>query len=85
MIEINYFQELFLSTDIWGWFGPCGLVILGLLFSKKDTTIAIVFILLDSLLIAYYASLLSTTGWYIWNMLILLVGVITCMFRFASR
>lgn len=85
MLEINYFEEIFLSTDIQGWIGPIGIVILAIMLSKKDRGIGIFFILLESLGIWYYATLLGTTPWYFWNMIILLLGVITCMLRMSTR
>lgn len=85
MQEINWFSELFYSTEIWGWFGPVGLVVIGLLIPKKDKSLGIIFILLESLVIAHYTTLLDATPWYIWNIFILLLGVITCILRMASR
>jgi len=85
MIEINYIEELFLSTDLQGWFGPIILVVAGILLTKKDKSLGIFFILLDSLVIYYYATLLDATPWYFWNMIIMLLGVITCMLRMATR
>ena len=85
MMEINYFEELFLSTEIQGWFGPIILVVCGVLLSKKDRSLGIFFLLLDALVIWYYSSLVEATPWYLWNMIIMLLGIILCMGRMASN
>ena len=85
MIEINLFDELFLSTSIQGWIGPIALVVASLLLTKKDKSLGIFFILLNSLVLYYYSTLISSNGWYLWNMIIMLLGVITCMLRMASN
>jgi len=84
MQEINIFEELFLSLDMWGYFGPLALVILGYLITKKERGLTIFFIIVDSLIIWQYLNM-ANYELYMWQVIILLLGVIQCAFRLASR
>lgn len=81
MQDVNYFDELFLSTDIQGWIGPIVLIVIVfmILSNKKYRPLGIFFIILESLIIAYYFTLVEETPWYWWNIFIMILGVITCM------
>ena len=85
MQDINWFDELFLSTEMWGYFGPLGLVVIGFLLTKKEKGLGIFFIIVDSLVIAHYFTLLEATPDYWWHIIILLLGVIVCMMQSVSR
>jgi hypothetical protein len=82
---INWFEELFLSTEMWGYFGPLALIVIGYLLTKKDKNLGIFFIIVDSLLIAQYLALVAVTPNYWWQVFILILGVIQCTFRLASH
>jgi len=84
MQEINIFEELFLSTEMWGIFGPLALVVLGFLITKKARELSIFFIIVDSLIIWQYLNMANYEV-YMWHAIILLLGVIQCAFRLASR
>ena len=81
----NIFYLLFLSTELWGYFGPVGLVIIGWLLTKKEKPLGIFMIIVDSLVIAQYLALVAVTPDYWWHIIILLLGVIQCVFRTVSR
>ena len=85
MQEINIFEELFLSTNMWGYFGPLALIVIGYFITKKERGLGIFFIIVDSLIIYTYLSLVETTPGYWWQIIILLLGVIQCTFRLVSR
>lgn len=80
MIEINFFEELFLSTNMWGYFGVLALIVIGYFVTMKEKGLGIFFIIVDSLLIANYLSLANYEV-YMWQVIILLLGVLQCTFR----
>jgi len=85
MQDINWFSELFLSTEMWGYFGPLALVVLGFMLAKKKKPLGIFMIIVDSLVIAKYFTLLEATPDYWWQIIILLLGVIVCAFQSVSK
>ncbi len=85
MQDINIFEELFLSTELWGYFGPIALVVMGLILIKKEKSLGIFWILLESLVIAHYYTLLEATPSYWWHIIILLLGVVVLTFQLIER
>lgn len=73
-MEINLFEELFLSTDMWGYFGPIALIAFGLFLTKKERSLGVLMFLLDCLCVYQYSLLLVGEPAYYWHMLILLFG-----------
>ena len=71
----SLFYQLFFSLNMWGYFGPIALVIGGFLITQKEKPLGIFFIIVDSLVIATYLSLIEITPDYWWNVIILLLGV----------
>ena len=85
MQDINWFSELFLSTELWGYFGPLGLVVIGYLLTKKDKPLGIFMFIVDSLVISHYLTLVDATPDYWWHIFILLLGVILCIVQMTKR
>ena len=85
MQDINWFDELFLSTELWGYFGPVGLVIIGYLLVQKDKALGIFMIIVDSLVISHYLDLVEAAPGYWWHIFILLLGIIQCAFQMMNR
>jgi len=81
MQDINWFSELFLSTEMWGYFGPLALVIIGIFLMKKEKALWIFFIIVDSLVLAQYLALVEATPDYWWQIVIMILGVITCAIK----
>ncbi len=81
----NIFTELFLSTEMWGYFGPLALVIIGVLLTKKNKELGILLIIVESLLISHYLTLIGDTPEYWWHVIILLFGVILCLIQLLDR
>ena len=83
----NMFYQIFLSTEIWGWFGP--LIIIGvssiILTNKKLKPLGILFIILEFLIISQYFELVGETPWYWWNIIIMLLGMIICVGQMWSK
>ncbi len=84
-MEINIFNELFLSTEIWGYFGPLGLVVIGYLLIQKAKALGIFMVIVDSLVISHYLTLVAATPNYWWHIIILLLGVIQCVFQMIAK
>jgi len=86
MMEINIFQELFLSTEMWGYFGPVGLIAIGLILTKKERSLGVLMFLIDCLCMYQYSTLLEATPDYYWHMIILLLGgILTLIPSMTSR
>ena len=79
------FYDLFLSTGMWGYFGPLALVVIGFVVTKNERGLGIFFVIVDSLIIAQYLALVGTTPDYWWHIFILIFGVITCAFQMWSK
>jgi len=79
MQEINIFNELFLSTEIWGYFGPVALVVIGYLLVQKDKPLGIFMIIVDSLIAYHYLTLVDATPGYWWHSIIMILGIILCV------
>jgi len=82
---MNIFFELFLSTNLWGYLGPIGLVIIGYVLSNKDKFLGVLWLVVESLIISHYLTLVEATPEYWWHIIILLLGVIQCAFQMMKR
>jgi len=65
--------ELFLSTSMWGYFGPVAVVAASLFLTKKDKGIGVLMFIIICLCVYQYSLLLLITPAYIWHFLILLL------------
>ena len=81
----DLFYELFLTLGISGWFGPLALVIIGYLITKKERNLGIFIIIVNSLIIYHYFTLVEATPNYWWHIIILLLGVIQCTIQLMSK
>jgi hypothetical protein len=81
----NIFYLLFLSTELWGYFGPVGLVIIGYILTKKERPLGIFFFIVDALVISHYLTLVEATPDYWWHTIILLLGIIICTIQMIDR
>jgi len=72
--ETGIFYDLFLSLEMWGYFGPLGLVIIGFFVAKKDRNLGVLYFVVECLVVAQYAILIETEPNYIWHMLLVLLG-----------
>jgi len=76
----NDLEQLFYATDIYGWFGPLLVICISfiVLTNKKYKPLGIFFIIVQSLIAYQYLTLVSATPWYWWNIIIMILGIITC-------
>ena len=84
MQDINWFEEIFLGLDMWGYFGVLALVVIGFYVTRQARELGIFFIIVDSLIIWQYLNL-ANYELYMWHVIILVLGVIQCAFRLTSR
>jgi hypothetical protein len=86
MMEINLFEELFMTTTMWGYLGPMFLVVIGYLLAKKDRNLGVLWFIMECLFIGQYAALAVTTPQYWWHFFILLFGgLMTCVYPLWDR
>ena len=84
-MQDNIFYQLFLSTELYGYFGPLALVVIGFFITKKEKNLGIFMIIVDSLVIATYLSLIEATPNYWWHVIILILGVVQCTIQLIDR
>jgi len=85
MEELDIFHEVFLSHNMWGFFGVVILVIVGFFITKKEKNLGIFMIIIYSLALSQYFTLLETNPIFWWQIIILILGVIQCIFQLADR
>ena len=80
-------QALFLNDSIGGLIGPFGLLIIGftLLTNRKYKPLGGLWIIVEFIVIAQYFTLVDTTPFYWWNILILILGVIISTFQLIGK
>lgn len=81
MQEIHWLDEIFLSTDLWGWFGPVILIVVSfiILSNKKTKPLGIIFLVIQILVLSIYLDLVEATAWYWWNIIIMVLGFLICI------
>lgn len=80
-MEINWFNEIFLSLEMWGYLGPFALVFVGYYLSKKDRFLTILWFVVELLFVAGYLDLVGAEANYWWHVFILLLGgLFTCIY-----
>jgi len=77
----DWFYDLFLSSEISGYFGPLAIVIIGYFVMRKERALGILWFIVECLFMAHYFALVDATPAYWWNIFILLFGgLFTCVF-----
>lgn len=81
----DFFNQLFLNTTIWGYFGVLGIVIVGAWLMNKNKALGILYFVFEALIIGEYFTLAETNAAYYWHAIILLLGAIfTCLMPLSS-
>jgi len=80
MQDINIFEQLFLTTEMWGLFGPLALIVAGFFITQKEKGLGILFIIVDSIIVYQYLQLVNYEL-YLWHVIILILGIILCTFQ----
>lgn len=85
MQDVNILEELFLSTDIWGYLGPFIIVLIGYVLVRKDAVLGVIWFIVECLFIAQYIPLAAVTPFYYWHIFIISVGgVLTLVLPLAG-
>jgi len=84
-IATSIFYDVFLSLELWGYFGPLALVVIGYVITKKERPLGIFMIIVNALVLWYYLTLVSATPEYWWHIIIVMFGGILCAFQYLSR
>lgn len=83
---VNYLSELFLSPEVWGFFGPALVVIAGYVLVEKDKVLGVIWFIIECLAVAYYAALIEAYPYLVWHMyIILLGGLLTLVYGLWDR
>ncbi len=81
---INWFDELFYSLEMWGWFGPLTLVIIGGFLTRKDKNLGLgMYIIM--LLMAGMFYLPNLTVYYMQFFILVFLGAIVCIVPQLNR
>jgi len=84
---LDWLHEIFLGTDIYGWFGP--IIVLAIFFmiltNRKYKPLGILFLMIEALMTYTYYNLALTTPWYYWNAFIMVIGLIISMFQLVGK
>lgn len=80
-------SDLFLSNDVWGLLGPFAILVIGffLISNKKYRPLAVLWLVVEMIMIAQYFTLVAATPFYYWNIFILIMGVVSSIFQFISN
>lgn len=79
-------EDIFMRTDMIGYIGPMALVIIGHMLSRRDRTLGVLWFVFECLFVAHYFILIETDPAYWWHTIILLLGgLITCVFPMFDR
>ncbi len=86
MTGYDLFYELFLSPELWGYFGPLLLILVGYVLVKKDLGLGLIWFIVECLFIANYFTFIDATPRYWWHVIIILIGgVVVCAFGMTNR
>jgi hypothetical protein len=82
----DFFSEIFLSTEISGYFGPLALVVIGYYLATKDKGLGVLWFVVECLVLAQYFALVEATPDYWWQIFILLMGsILACVVPLMDR
>jgi hypothetical protein len=70
----SIFFQLFLGTNIWSYLGPMALVVGGYFAMKKDTSLGVIWFVVECVVMAQYFALVEATPEYWWNIFIIMFG-----------
>ena len=75
MQDINLFEELFYSVEIWGLLGPAVLITITYLATKKDHGLGLIWYLISTLgAFMFYMPMSIDNAFFTWHLLIIVFG-----------
>ena len=84
MQDINWFDELFYSVELWGYLGPLALVFIGAVITEKNKSYGVMWYIILMFMTLYFY-LPDITTYYIQVFIMLLGGALTCIVPQMSR
>ena len=86
MQDINWFSEIFLSLEMWGYLGPFALVIIGVILADRDKFLGVFWFIIECLFASRYLELIEATPDYWWHILIIIMGgLMTCILPLFTK
>ena len=80
------FNDIFLSTLMYGYLGVLLLIVGGYIVAQKNTFLGILWFIVECLFVGRYLELVSATPQYWWHITILLLGgLLTCVYPLWDR
>ena len=80
---LDLFNELFYSTEIWGFTGVIGLVLFGYWLTKQDKNLGLGYFVIILIMSLSYLPLITTYYWHLG--ILLLGGMLVCLVPQLSR
>ena len=72
---INWFEELFYSTELWGLLGPATLVTITYLATKKDKGLGLIWYLVSTLgAVLFYMPMALENAFFNWHIIFIVFG-----------
>ena len=86
MQDVNILEELFYSTEIWGYGGVLLIILIGYLAMKKDKNIGLMYSVIVAIAgVTYFEKFLVDPA-YIWHAVIVIFGwLFICVYQFFDR
>ena len=78
MQDINWFNELFYSVELWGWLGPLALVVIGGFLTNKDKNLGLGWYII-LLMMAGTFYLTQITTYYMQVFILIFLGAVVCL------
>lgn len=80
MQDPNYLQELFYSTEVWGYLGVFGMIFLAFMISKKSKALGIIWWVIMIIMAIDYMNMIASTGYYSLHAILLFFGGLIALF-----
>ena len=84
MQDLNILEELFYSTELWGYLGPLALVIVAWYLTKKDKNLGLAIYIVFLFMVGVFY-LPSITTYYMQVFILLFLGGVVCLVPQLSR
>ena len=80
MQDPNYLNELFYSTEVWGYLGVFGMVFLAFIIAKKNKFAGVLWYIIMVIMGIDYLNLITDSGYYSLHAIILFFGGLVALF-----
>lgn len=76
---LDLFEQLFYSTEVWGFIGIAGIIAFFFLVTYKVKYVFPFFVLILAFMGVQYVGMVAETAFYIWHFIFLIVGALFLM------